>query len=153
MSSPIIHRSFTIERTYPTAPARVFRALSDPVKKRRWFAEGEGFTVESYSLDFRVGGFERTRFRHGKGPLMTNDCVYLDIADNERIIFAYSMTIGGAPMSSSLGAMELVPAAKGTLLRFTEHTAYVDGQDGSEGRRQGSAELLEALAKELDAHS
>jgi uncharacterized protein YndB with AHSA1/START domain len=149
----VIHNSFTIERTYPTTAARVFRALSDPQKKRRWFAEGEGFVVDSYTLDFQVGGFERTRFRFGDGPLMTNDCVYLDIVQNERIVFAYSMTVGGAPMSSSMGTMELLSTPSGTCLHFTEHTAYLDGHDGSAARREGSLGLLEALARELDSHA
>lgn len=149
MTRPVIHKSFTIERTYAQSAERVFDALSDPVKKRRWFAEGEGFEVESYSLDFRVGGFERCRFRPSGGPPMTTDAVHLDIVANERIVFAYAMTIDGAPLSSSLGCMELVAIATGTLLRFTEHTAFVDGNDGSESRRLGSLALLEALAHEL----
>lgn len=152
MSHPVIHNTFTIDRTYPTSTERVFQAFSDVTKKRRWFVEGEGFTIESYSLDFQVGGFERSRFRFGDGPAMTNDCVYLDIAPNERIVFAYSMTIGGAPMSSSLGTIELRSVAAGTLLRLTEQTAYVDGNDGSASRREGTAELLEALAKELQTN-
>jgi uncharacterized protein YndB with AHSA1/START domain len=153
MTRPVIHRSFTLDRVYPHGVDRVFRALSDPEKKRRWFAEGKGFVIESYSLDFTVGGFERTRFRFGSdGPPMTNDCVYLDIAPNERIVFAYSMTIGGAPMSSSLGTMELAQLAEGTRLRLTEHTAFVDGKDGSAPRKEGTLELLESLARELEAH-
>jgi len=152
MTPAVIHDDFTIERTYPTTAARVFRALSDPTKKRRWFAEGEGFVVDSYTLDFQVGGFERTRFRFGDGPPMTNDTVYLDIVPEQRLVFAYWMTVAGAPLSSSLGTMELVPVPGGTLLRFTEHTAYLDGNDGSAARKQGSLEQLEALARELDAH-
>src|SRR5262245_47913957 len=127
MIHPVIHNSFTLDRIYPASAERVFRAWSDPKKKRRWFAEGEGFVVDSYTLDFSVGGFERTRFRFGEGPAMTTDCLYLDIVKDQRIVFAYSMTIGGEPMSSSLGTMELSAADGGTLLRFTEHTAYLDG--------------------------
>lgn len=152
MSVPVIHKSFTIERTYPTSALRVFRAHADPEKKRRWFAEGEGFVVDSYSMDFRVGGFERCRFRPTGGAPMTFDGVFLDIVENERIVFAYSMTLGGAPLSSSLSTIELSPAPSGTLLKFTEHTAFLDGNDGSAGRREGSLGLLEALAKELEAH-
>jgi uncharacterized protein YndB with AHSA1/START domain len=153
VSPPVIHKSFTIERTYPTTAARVFRAHSDPDQKRRWFAEGKGFIVDSYTLGFKVGGFERSRFRFGAdGPPMTFDGVYLDIVANERIVLAYAMTIAGAPMSSSLSTIEIVPAGAGTLLRYTEHTAFVDGNDGSAARRSGSLGLLEALARELEAH-
>lgn len=153
MSKVIIHNTFTLERTYAATVTRVFRAFSDPTKKRRWFAEGDGFIIEHYELDFRHEGYERTRFRFGaEGPLMTNDCVYLDIVPDERIVFAYKMTIAGAPLSSSMGSIEFVPEGGGTRLRLTEHTAYLDGQDGSEGRRVGTAELLEALGHELEAH-
>lgn len=149
----VIHKSFTIERTYPTTASRVFRAHSDPAKKRRWFAEGEGFFVDSYTLDFTVGGFERTRFRFGKdGPPMTYDGVFLDLVPNERIVHAYWMTIGGAPLSSSLSTTELFPAGSETLLRYTEHTAFLDGKDDSAGRRQGCVDLLEVLANELATH-
>ena len=150
MTPTAIHKSFTIERVYPTTAARVFAAFTDPVKKRRWFAEGVGFIVDSFTLDFRVGGFERTRFRYGDGPPMTNDCVFLDIIDNERMVFAYSMTIGGAPLSASLSTIELEPAKGGTRLRFTEHDVFLDGKDGSESRREGSLGLLERLAQELE---
>lgn len=155
MPSPaVIHHTFTIDRTYPTTRARVWAALSDPKKKRRWFAESTGFVIDEYSLDFRVGGFERTRFRYGaKGPPMTNDCIHLDIHDEERLVFAYAMTIGGAPLSSSLGTMELREVEGGTLLRYTEQTAYTNGQDGSEGRREGTMGLFERLATELAEHA
>lgn len=153
MTPPIIHNSFTIERAYPFPPARVFKALSDPKKKRRWFAEGEGFVVDSYTLDFKVGGFERCRFRFGAdGPSMTTDIVYLDIQEDARVVFAYGMTVAGAPLSSSLSTMELVPSDEGTRLRFTEHTAYLDGKDGGKDRRDGTLELLGALARELETH-
>jgi uncharacterized protein YndB with AHSA1/START domain len=154
MLPAVIHKSFTLERTYPTSRARVFAALADPKKKRRWFAESTGFVIAEYSLDFQVGGFERTRFRYGAdGPPMTNDCVYLDIQPEERVVFAYAMTIGGAPLSSSLGTMELRDVPGGTLLLYTEQTAYTNGQDGHEGRREGTIGLLERLARELSEHA
>lgn len=152
MATPIIFGSITVERSYPVPPARVFRAFTDPVKKRRWFAEGEGFTIASYTLDFRLEGFERCRFRYGDGPDMTMDAVYLDIVPDERIVVGYSMTIGGAPLSSSLGAMEFVPTGTGTLLRMTEHAAFLDGNDGTVSRREGTLGLLESLARELETH-
>ncbi len=153
MTTPaVIHKTFTIERVYPTTAERVFAAHSDPKKKRRWFAEGAGFIIDSYTLDFSLGGFERCRFRFGKdGPPITLDSVLLNIVTNEQIVFAYSMTIGGAPLSSSLATIEIISENSGTRLRFTEHTAFLDGKDGSGSRREGSVGLLERLAKELKA--
>lgn len=151
MTSPaVIHKDFVIDREYPQRPERVFAAHSDPEKKRRWFAEGAGFVVERYDLDFKVGGRESCGFRPDGGPAMTFDGYYLDIVTNERIVLAYAMTMGGAPMSSSLSTIELIPTSKGTKLRYTEHTAFVDGNDASEGRREGSLALLERLAEDLN---
>lgn len=147
----VTHATFTIERVYDAPPARVFRALSDPVAKRRWFAEGDGFNVQSYDIDFRVGGLETTRFDYQGGAPMRYDCVFQDIVPNRRIIQAYSMMIGEDRISASLTTTELEPTGSGTRLVFTEQGAYLDGfGDGPEGREHGSRELLEALAREIE---
>ncbi len=149
MTTPIIHDQFTIERVYPHPPARVFDALSDPAKKRRWFAEAAGCVVAEYSLEFRAGGFERTRMRFGDGPPMTYDSIYFDIVAEERVVFAYHMTMDDAPLSSSLASMELIAEGEDTRLRYTEHAMYLDGNDQSAGRREGCEGLLERLADEV----
>lgn len=144
------HEQFTIERRYRQPPARVFAAWGDPVKKRRWFAEVEGFSVDSYELDFRVGGLERTRFRFGKGKPMTNDCFFHAIEPDRRIVTSYAMTLGGALFSASLGTLDVLPDGDGTLLRYTEQVAFFGKTDGIEGRRRGTEDLFGRLAAELD---
>ena len=52
------HDTFTIERRYPVAPKRVFRAFADRDTKVRWFGCVEGWEVAEHTLDFRVGGRE-----------------------------------------------------------------------------------------------
>lgn len=148
-ANPVVHASFTIERSYAASPARVFAAFADPAQKRRWFAEGEGWEVERFDVDFRVGGHERSRFRFQGGPPITNDSVYQVIQPNECIILAYAMAIDGTPLSGSLLTMEFVPEGTGTKLVFTEQGAYLDGKDGPINREKGSRELLETLAKML----
>jgi uncharacterized protein YndB with AHSA1/START domain len=146
----VTHTTFTIDRIYSASPAKVFRAFSDPVAKRRWFAEGEGWHIDSYELDFTVGGLETSRFRFGDGPPMRYDAVIQDIVLNERIIIAYSMMIGEKRISASLATTEFKPEASGTRLVFTEQGAYLDGFDQAEGRESGSRQLFERLARELE---
>lgn len=149
----VTHSTFVIERTYPTTPERVFAAFADPTKKRRWFAEGDGFQIREFEMDFRVGGTERSRFHIGAGPhqgtACTNDTVYQDIVPNGRIVIAYTMTLGDKRISASLATFELMPNEKGTNLIFTEQAAFFEGGDGPEIRKDGWRVLLEQLAKEL----
>jgi hypothetical protein len=131
----VAHGSFSIERTYPASPERVFDAFRDPVKKRRWFADGAGCVVFQFDVDFRVGGNETSRFSFGGGPEITNDTQYQDIIDNRRIVITYRMTLGGQPLSVSLA--------------YTEQGAYFDSEASIKGREHGCAAMFERLAEEL----
>lgn len=149
------HNNFSIERRYPVSPRKVFAAFADPRKKRRWFVEGEGFAVESFEMDFRVGGVERSSFRYQGGPPLeagtpiANDTWYCDIVEGERIVCAYVMTVGGARISSSLATFEFVPDAGGTRLVYTEQAAFFEGADGETVRKQGWTALFDRLELEL----
>jgi uncharacterized protein YndB with AHSA1/START domain len=145
----VVHDTFVIERNYPTTPQRVFEAFADKAKKRRWCVEGEGFTIEEFEMDFRVGGVERSRFRFNGGSAIMCDAIYQDIVPNQRIVFVYTMTAGAKRLSSSLTTIELLPGKKGTNLIFTEQGAFFDGADSVKGREEGCRGLLEQLGKEL----
>jgi uncharacterized protein YndB with AHSA1/START domain len=158
----VVHSTFTIERTYTAAPARVFAAFANEATKRRWFASGPGSEVEEFSVDFRVGGREKCRFRL-TGPLpehappvgtqMGNDTTYLDIVPDERIVFAYTMSIAEKPMSASLSTVELSRSGTGTRLTFTEQVAFFDRSDGPKLREAGWRELLQKLDDEVSKSS
>ncbi len=150
--SSVVHSTFSIERTYPAPPARVFAAFSNQETKRRWFAEGEGWEVDEFTMDFRVGGREIARFRFKGGAPMGNDTVYLDIVPDQRIVLAYTMTVGDTRISVSLATVEIAPAGDGTRLVYTEQGAFFDGADKLERRAAGTRELFEKLGEELRTH-
>ena len=149
-SRTVTHASFVIERDYAASPSRVFAAFADPAQKRRWFAEGEGWSIERFDVDFRIGGSERSSFRYQGGPQISNDTTYQDIVPDRRIVSAYTMTIAGEPISASLATVELVQVGSGTRLVYTEQAAFLDGKDEVSTREAGSRELLESLAQELE---
>jgi uncharacterized protein YndB with AHSA1/START domain len=154
------HATFVIEREYKHAPARVFAAWADPRAKRAWFAEGEGWEVKQFALDFREGGAETSKFRFVKGEeafgeetWFGNDTVFNEIAPGERILFTYAMSKNGVRFSVSLGCAEFKPAGAGTRLIFTEHAAFFEGGDGAAMRESGWRELLEKLDHHLAGHA
>jgi len=155
---PVVHSTFTIERSYAAPPAKVFAAFADPAVKRRWLLEGKGSDIQSYSADFRVAGFEKSCFTFSGGPAgappagtpMGNDTVYLDIVLNERIVFAYCMLVGERRMSASLATVELSASGSGgTRLLFTEQAGFFDPSDGAKLREAGWRELLNKVEKAL----
>jgi uncharacterized protein YndB with AHSA1/START domain len=151
--STVTHGTFSIERAYPSSPSRVFAAFSNPATKRRWFAEGEGWQIDEFTMDFRVGGIETSRFRFQGGPPMGNDTIFLDIVPDQRIVFAYTMTAGDVRISVSLATVQIIPDGKGSRLIYTEQGTFFDGAGKLTLREKGSIELLEKLAEELQMYA
>src|SRR5262249_8385533 len=131
-----IHGSFTVERVFDAAPARVFKAFADPKAKALWFAGGGGWQAIKREFDFRPGGQELV---HGKFPDGRESIFiarYHEIVPNERLVYVYDMHANGGFMSVSLATVELTPQGRKTALRITEQGVFIDGADGNESRRE-----------------
>src|SRR5579862_7448983 len=103
------HTTFVIERNYPVSPARVFAAFADPTIKARWFKGPDEWEKGPKEFDFRVGGRERSSGGPKVGPKHSFDCLYWDIAPNERIVYSYDMHLDDRRISVSLTTIELKP--------------------------------------------
>jgi uncharacterized protein YndB with AHSA1/START domain len=79
------------------------------------------------------------------------DCVYLDIVENERIIYSYTMHLDDRKISVSQACIELRSENGGTQFILTEYGDYLDGYDDAGSREQGTNWLMDALAKTLAA--
>lgn len=153
----VIHDTFTIERTYPAAPSRVFAAFASTEAKNIWGdtgnlepAEGDAGIAE---FDFRPGGRERFGFKM-EGTTYRYDARYYDIVPDQRIIYAYEMYAGDARISVSVATIEFAKTSDGTALTVTEQGAYLDGIDGPQApsdRKGGVAEMLDGLTSYLAA--
>jgi uncharacterized protein YndB with AHSA1/START domain len=147
-----VKASFTIERHYKASPGRVFQAFADEERKKAWFGAPEGFVEYERRWDFRVDGVEVLGGRHASGVVTMFYCTYHDITPDERIVYAYRMTLDGAPMSSSLATIELKPDGDGTHLTLTEYGVYFDGfrEDAAQGREHGTNWLMDKLGAILE---
>jgi uncharacterized protein YndB with AHSA1/START domain len=141
------HGTFTVTRTYPVAPERVFAAWSSQEAKARWFGAPAS---TGYELDFRVGGSETNRGGPPGGPVYTYEATYRDIVPGERIVYGYIMTADDALISVSVTTVQFAPATgSGTTLTFTEQGVFLDGGDTPAIREKGTGELLDALGGAL----
>jgi uncharacterized protein YndB with AHSA1/START domain len=150
-SSPrsVVHATFCIERTYQASPVQVFRALTDPAAKAKWFTGGNGYTLLAREMDVRPGGREHVKGRKDSGVVTTFDALYHDVVSDERIVYAYEMHLDDRKISVSLATLELKPAGTDTHLVMTEQGAFLDGYDDAGSRERGSNFLLDALGKSL----
>jgi uncharacterized protein YndB with AHSA1/START domain len=140
------HGTFTVTRTYPVPPERVFAAWSSQEAKARWFgAPGSS----AYELDFRVGGTEFNRGGPPGGPVYAYEATYRDIVPDERIVYGYVMTADDQLISVSVTTVEFFSASSGTTLTFTEQGVFLDGADTPAVREKGTGELLDALGGAL----
>jgi uncharacterized protein YndB with AHSA1/START domain len=139
------HDTFVLERDYPVPPARAFEAFSDPKIKERWFG-APGWESE---MDFRVGGREISRGEFESGQSISFEARYYDIVQDERIVYAYEMQMGGKRISVSLATFEFIAEGDGTRLRLTEQGAFLDGGDKPDVREGGTKSLLDSLGEVL----
>jgi uncharacterized protein YndB with AHSA1/START domain len=146
----VVHAMFCIERTYKASPAQVFKALTDPAAKAKWFTGGDGYTLLARQMDVRPGGREHVKGRKDSGVVSTFDAVYHDVVANERIVYAYEMHLDDRKISVSLATLELEPAGTDTRLVMTEQGAFLDGYDDAGSREHGSNFLLDQLGKSLE---
>ena len=152
----VVHASFTIDRHWNAAPARVFQAFADEGKKKLWFGGGDAWEPLGHSFDFRVGGQEQEAGRFKQTGMVSRfDCVYLDIVEPSsteegRIIYSYTMHLDDRKISVSQACIELRPEKDGTRFVLTEYGDYLDGYDDNGSREHGTNALMDALEKSLE---
>jgi uncharacterized protein YndB with AHSA1/START domain len=151
----VIHDTFTIERTYPASPARVFAAFASEEAKDAWGDTGDVSAADSAQpseFDFRVGGRERFSHKY-QGTNYRYDGLYYDIVPDQRLVYSYEMYADDVRISVSLATIEFVKSGDGTELVWTEQGSYLDGIDGTEApeiRRGGTSEMLDGLTAYLE---
>jgi uncharacterized protein YndB with AHSA1/START domain len=98
--------SLTLERFYPVAPEKVWRAWTDPQALSRWFGPGGSQPVASAELDVRVGGRFRVLFGGAEGREHEVQGVYREVVPNRRLVFTWTWP-RTTPERESLVTIEL----------------------------------------------
>jgi uncharacterized protein YndB with AHSA1/START domain len=152
MPEPIVHTSFSIERTFPVAPSRVFAAFAEPELKAKWFHGPDGWEPRKLTFDFREGGHETAA---GEVPGQWSsrfEADYHVIEPDSQIVYSYVMYHDEVRLSVSVTTVELDALDDGaaTRLVFTEQGAYFEGGEAANAdREEGTTGLLKQLEASL----
>jgi uncharacterized protein YndB with AHSA1/START domain len=141
----VAHATFSLERTYEAAPARVFAAWAEPAAKAAWFAGPDS----EHRLDFRAGGHEAARGANSDGDVLTFESTYHEIVPPARIVYSSTLSVRDKLATVSVTTVEFSPAGDGTRLVLTEQGTYLDGLEDPSWREQGTSRQLDALGAEL----
>jgi uncharacterized protein YndB with AHSA1/START domain len=132
------HESFSISRVYAAERAEVWLAWAIRDKKSAWLH------CSKLEIDFRVGGSEHASYVAGEDEHV-NETRYFEIADQERIVMAYSMAKNGRVHTVSLATVTFADVDGGTRLTYMEQMCIIPPSDGVRGREEGWNSLLNTL--------
>ena len=138
--------SLTLERHYPVAPEKVWRAWTDPEAVRRWWGPMPGEPVSAAELDVRVGGRFRIVFGGAKGT--DHECagVYREVEPNRKLVFTWHWP-NSTPERVSVVTITFKAVDDGTRLVF-RHDQFFD-EAARDGHKRGWTGALDKLAAYL----
>lgn len=136
----------TLNRRYPVAPEKVYRAWTDPQAIRRWWGPGGHDAVSVAELDVRVGGRFRIVFGGPQGRDHEVQGVYREVVPNRKLVFTWTWP-RTTPERESLVSIVFREVGRneggGTELDF-RHEQLFD-ETARDGHRRGWTESLAKL--------
>jgi uncharacterized protein YndB with AHSA1/START domain len=137
-----------LDRHYPVAPEKVWRAWTEPEAIKRWFGPGGPAPVSVAELDVRVGGRFRICFGGPDGNEHEARGVYREVVANRRLVFTWTWP-RTTPERESVVTIVFEKVAGGTALLF-RHEQFFD-EAARDGHRRGWTETFAKLEQFLNS--
>jgi uncharacterized protein YndB with AHSA1/START domain len=138
--------SLTLNRHYPVAPEKVWRAWTEPQALKRWFGPDGPQAVSVADIDLRVGGRFRLVFGGADGNEHEAAGVYKEVQPHSKLVFTWSWS-RTTPERVSQITILLRPEGSGTDLEF-RHEQFFD-EAARDGHKRGWSESLVKLERFL----
>jgi len=148
-------RDLVLERVVDVPRELVWRAWTRPEDLKKWFAPLPWTTVEC-EIDLRPGGICRTVMRSPEGQDFPNVGCYLEIVENERLVFTDALAPGYRPSEKPFFTAVIMfePHEEGT--KYTAIALHKDEADRKKHENMGfhtgwgqCLDQLFALAKKI----
>lgn len=153
-----------LERTVDVAPELVWAAWTQREHILKWFTPAPWKTVDC-EIDLRPGGTFRTVMQSPEGQNFPNECSFLEVVENQRLVWTSALLPGFRPKlaKSTCGPDEvsaftafilLEPSGKGT--KYTAVVVHGDEQGRAAHEKMGfhngwgaALDQLVAMAKTM----
>jgi uncharacterized protein YndB with AHSA1/START domain len=138
----------TLERHYPVAPEKVWRAWTDAQALKRWWGPAPGEPVSLAELDVRVGGKFRIVFGGPDGKLHECAGVYQEVVPNRKLVFTWHWP-NSTPERVSVVTITFKEVDGETDLIFRHDQFYDEAaRDGHQRGWTGALDKLEQFLSE-----
>jgi uncharacterized protein YndB with AHSA1/START domain len=154
-SAPASDRELVLTRLIGASRDKLFRAWTDPELLKQWFAPLP-YTTPAAELDVRPGGVNLVVMRDPQGNEFPNRGVYLEVVENERLVFTDAYTKAWEPSEKPFMTVILTFEDEGGKTRYTARVRHWTVADREAHEKMGfhegwgqCADQLAALAAKL----
>ena len=119
-------RSLTLRRYYAAPPARLFRAWTRESEIMKWFG-GPLLLPSSAEINLRKGGHWSVHFRSPELDDITIGGEYLEIVENQRLVFTFIIDEGNGHLQESVVSVSFGSDGTGTMLDL-QHELKASGE-------------------------
>ena len=137
--------SLAIVRKLNAAPAKVWRAITEPEMLKQWMAPADAFKVPVAETELRVGGRYHIVMNAPDGQVHDVSGVYREIVPNKKLVYTWAWKT--TPERESVVTIELRAAGNGTELTL-KHEQFAD-EETRNHHEQGWNGCLARLEKAL----
>jgi uncharacterized protein YndB with AHSA1/START domain len=154
-AAPTSDRELVLTRLIDAPREKLFKAWTDPELLKQWFAPLP-YTTPVAELDVRPGGANFIVMRGPDGNDMPNRGVYLEVVENERLVFTDAYAKAWEPSEKPFMTVVLTFEDEGGKTRYTARVRHWTVADREAHEKMGfhqgwgqCTDQLEALVAKL----
>jgi uncharacterized protein YndB with AHSA1/START domain len=148
-------RELSLSRIIDAPREKVFKAWTDPELLKQWFAPLP-WTTPHAELDVRPGGANLIVMKGPQGQEFPNRGIYLEVVENERLVFTDAYTGAWEPAEKPFMTVILTFGDHGGKTKYTARVLHWSVADRETHEKMGfhagwgqCADQLEALVSKL----
>ena len=140
-------RDLVLERVVDVPRTLVWQAWTRPEHVKRWFAPAP-WTVTDCKIDLRPGGVFRTVMRSPEGEEYPGDGCFLEIVENERLVWTDALAPGFRPSEAPFMTVVVTLADQGA--GRTKYSARTMHKSPEERKKHEEMGFVDGWGKCLD---